>query len=241
LIKIPKRHLGDVVLGGNLAALLCSYNRKLPLIINQPLKPHRFEYRAEIKSLDLWHEIYYSLNMLGLNLIGEKAQSVRVSDDVITITTKDARVIKYTYDKILVFDDENVAGLPAPEKENENFIVLDWMHALSCETHDLMHVKTGDNFVSELHFYPSDRLDGHHPDKKDLLSISKLNKKELELFEYSDTYAKFKTESILKDSGIGGKKCGGNNQYALKLDVIKREIRKQSMHKYKNTTKLKFQ
>jgi hypothetical protein len=67
-----------------------------------------------------------------------------------------------------------------------------------------------------------------------------LNKEQLVLFDYSDTYAKFKTESLLKEAGIGGRKCGGGNQYALKLEVTRRDIRKLSMHTYKDTEKLKF-
>jgi hypothetical protein len=240
LIKIPKRHLDDVVVGGNLAALLYSYNNKLPLIINKISKPHRFETIADKYSLDLWHEIYYSLNMLGLNLVGTKASNTRVGDNELNITTSDARVIKYTYDRALVFDDEKIAGLPIPTKENQDFIVLDWISALSCQMHDLDLIESGDNFVSEVRFYPSERLDGLHPNKKDLVSISRLSKEELSLFEYSDTYAKFKTENLMKEAGIGGRRCGGGNQYALKLEVSRREVRRQSMHIYENTEKLKF-
>ena len=240
MIKIPKRHLGDVVLGGTLAALLCSYNNKLPLIINKVSKPHRFENVADKKSLDLWHEIYYSLSMDGLNLAGTKAQNTRVKSEELSVTTSDARVIKYTYDTALIFDDENISGLPSPAKENENFIVLDWMYATSCQMHDLDIIESGGDFVSKVRFYPSERLDGEHLNKKDLVSISKLKRDQLQLFEYSDTYAKFKTQSLMKEAGIGGRKCGGGNQYALKLEVSRREIRKESMHFYKDTEKLIF-
>lgn len=240
LIKLPRRHLGDVVVGGNIAALLYSYDNKLPLIINKILKPHRFLEINGQNALDLWGDKYYSLSMSGLNLLGSKAQSVRIGECDISITTKDARVIKYSYEKAILFDDENVSGLPTPIKQNENFIVLDWINAISCQSHDIDYLKFKDNLVREIYFYPSDRLDGFHPNRKDLVVISHLNSEQIENFEYSDTYVKFKVADILKNRGIGGRKCGGNNQYALKLEVVKREIKKASMHTYENTKMLEF-
>ena len=38
LIKLPRRLLGDVVVGGNIAALLYSHDNRLPLLINKVSK-----------------------------------------------------------------------------------------------------------------------------------------------------------------------------------------------------------
>ncbi len=106
--------------------------------------------------------------------------------------------------------------------------------------HDHEFFKTDDNLVKEVYFYPSERIDGNHTKKKDLVSISYLNSSQLQDFEYSDTYVKFKVTDMMKKAGIGGRKCGGNNQYALKLEVDRREVIKAKMHTYKNTEKLEF-
>lgn len=240
MLALPRRHLAKVVVGGNLAALLYSRDIGAPIIINKISKPYRFEKINNKNALVQWHKLYYSLSNSGLNLLGTKAQNTRIKEEELSITTKDARVIKFDYDKVVVFDDENVLGLPTPKKENENFIVLDWIIAKSCQMHVHDYFKTEDAFVNEVYFYPSERIDGHHPNKKDLVSISYLNSSQLEDFEYSDTYAKFKVMNMMKEAGIGGRKCGGNNQYALKLEVTKREIIKSSMHTYENTEKLEF-
>ena len=244
LIKIPQRHLNKVVVGGSLAALLYSYENNIPLIINKVQKPHGFEKegwlsRAE-NNLYKWHNLYYLLSNAGLNLLGTKAQHVRIKEGDISVTTKDARVIKFDYNNVILFDDENVAGLPLPTKENKDFVVLDWIISKSCQTHPNTFWETEDNFVKEVHFYPSDRIDGHHPNRKDIVAVSYLQKEQLEDFEYSDTYAKFKVMAMMKEAGIGGRKCGGNNQYALNLEVTKREIMKAAMHTYENTDKLEF-
>ena len=240
LIKLHKRHLDVVVLGNTAAAFIYSQGNNLPIIINNTNKPHRFEKINNKNSLSVWHKLYYSLSLAGLNLLGTKAQSTRIKEKELSITTKDARVIKFDYNKIIIFDDDSVVGLPVPKKENKDFIVLDWIAAKSCQAHEYKYWKTKDKFVNEIYFYPSERLDGYHPNKKDLAVISHLNKSQLEDFEYSDTYAKFKAMSMMKDAGIGGRKCGGNNQYALKLEVERREIRKARMHSYENTENLEF-
>ena len=239
-LALPKRQLASVVVGGNLSALLYSHTNDLPLIINKIKKPHRFEKFNNKNALVQWHKLYYSLSNSGLNLLGTKAQSTRIKDEEISTTTRDARVIKYNYDKAIIFDDEDVFGLSTPQKENEDFIVLDWIITKSCQMHEHDHFKTEDALVKELHFYPSERIDGNHAKKKDLVSISYLNSAQLQDFEYSDTYVKFKVTDMMKKAGIGGRKCGGKNQYALKLEVDRREIIKAKMHTYKDTEKLEF-
>tara|TARA_R110000824_G_scaffold67377_8_gene174582 strand:+ start:26128 stop:26856 length:729 start_codon:yes stop_codon:yes gene_type:complete len=240
LIKLPKRHLDAVVLGGNITSFLYSHENNLPLIINNVEKPHRFAKINNVNALSLWHKLFYSLSLSGLNLLGLKAQSIRIKEEELSATTKDARVIKFDYNKLIIFDDESIYGLPQPVEENKDFVVLDWIAAKSCQAHEHKHWKTKDSLVNELYFYPTERMDGHHPNRKDLVAISFLNKEQLKDFEYSDTYAKFKVMDMMKKHGIGGRKCGGGNQYALKLEVEKREIRKARMSLYKNTEKMEF-
>ena len=241
IIKIPKRTLQEVVIGGTLEALAFSYEMRLPLIINSVQKPHRFvQAPSGLPALKEWHEIYYALSNMGLNLLGSKARSVRLKEDLISVTTKDARVIKFDYDHATIFDDEHVSGLPQPISENKDFIVLDWITCKSCETHEHTFWEHEEDFVKEVHFYPSDRLDGHHPNRKDIVAISYLKVDDLKNFEYSDTYAKFKVTSLMKGAGIGGRRCGGNNQYALDLEVERREIFKAQMNKYPDSEKMRF-
>lgn len=241
IIKIPKRNLERVVIGGTLEALTFSHEQGLPLIINNIQGPHRFVRSTSGRlALEEWHELYYTLSNMGLNLLGTKAQSVRLKKDLISVTTTDARVIKFNYGQAVIFDDEGVSGLPQPISENKDFIVLDWIVCKSCETHEHDFWEHEENFVKEVHFYPSDRLDGHHPNRKDVVAISYLTASELENFEYSDTYAKFKLASLMKGAAIGGRRCGGNNQYALDLEVDRREIFKAQMNKYPDSEKMRF-
>ena len=118
------------------------------------------------------------------------------------------------------------------------------MIARPCAAHDKEHISTDDDFVKDIYFYPTDRLDGNHSSIKDLVTVSYMIKKQIKDFNYSDTYARFKTEKILKENGITGRKNGFQNgkqiTYTLRLEVIKRELRKLNMHLYEDTENIKF-
>tara|TARA_B100000427_G_C15059982_1_gene399403 strand:- start:87 stop:521 length:435 start_codon:yes stop_codon:yes gene_type:complete len=118
------------------------------------------------------------------------------------------------------------------------------MVSKSCASHELEHISTKDNFVKDIYFYPTDRLDGNHNRIRDLVSVSYLTKEQIKDFNYSDTYARFKTEKILKENGITGVKSGFQNgkqvTYTLRLEVAKRELRKLNMNLYKDTENIKF-
>ena len=240
LIRLQKHHYDEIVIGGTLEALIHSYLYEVPLLINSVELPHRFEKHNFKSSLEIWNQLFFALSLKGLNLLGDKAASIRIREGEVVASTKNARVIKLTYDKATVFDDERVAGLPPPKRENNEFIVLDWITALSCEAHDYDYIKINDKLIDELHFYTTERMDGNHPRIKDIVAISNLTKDELEDFEYSDTYAKFKTTSILKELGLRGKKCGGGKRRAMILEVEKREIKKAKMNFYEDLPNIKF-
>lgn len=237
--RIPLRDFEEVVVGGTLNALWYARAHGLPLVVNKISPPHRFETYGGTSALETWKKLFFSLSLDGLNLVGDQAQNVRIKGKEIKIATRGARSRKVKFKKLLIFDDENVAGLPSPSRENEDFIVLDWIFARSCEKHDYDYLDTDDSFVNKIYFYATERLDGHHPDNKDLVSISHLNKRQLNDFEYSDTYAKFKVIKILKELGVKGKK-NSPNHYALKLEVEKREIRKAQMHLYEDSEGMEF-
>jgi hypothetical protein len=233
-------HFDKVIIGGNLNAFLYSYKNNLPLLINKLYCPHHFEPREK----ELWNKLYFLLSLSGLNILGDKTNSIRIDDKELSITTNDSKVIKAKFNKLIIFDNDSILGLPVPIKEKDKFIVLDWIVAKSCTKHEKKHISTNDDFVKDIYFYPTERLARNHASVKDLVAVSFLTKKQLQNFNYSDTYARFKTENILKENGIMGSKNGFQNgkqiNYPLKLEVQKREIRKLEMNLYKDTDNMKF-
>jgi hypothetical protein len=238
-------HYNKIVVGGNLSSFLYSYSHGLPLVVNRLAPPHRFERVGDYAQIDLWKKLYFLLSLSGLNLTGDKAQQVRIKDnDQLVVTLSGANLLKVNFNELILFDDENISGLPLPIKENKKFLVLDWMVARSCMEHKFEHFHTGDDFVKDIYFYPTERLSGVHPNKRDLAAISYLTEEQLLDFDYSDTYARFKTTKVMKENGITGRKNGFSNgrqvHYALKLEVNHRESRKIQMNLYENTENIKF-
>ena len=222
----------------------------LPLVINVLKPPHRFEKINSTSALELWKKLYFLLSLSGLNLTGEKTQQTRIKEDnCLSVTTHNVNLLEIEYEKLVIFDDENIMGMPISIEElakTENkFLVLDWMIARPCMEHDFEHFQTDDDFVRDIYFYPTERMSGVHPRKKDLVAVSYLTKEQLHEFEYSDTYSRFKTTDIMKSHGITGRKNGYNSDgkqihYELKLEIERREIRKTRMNLYDNTKSLKF-
>ena len=230
----------EMVIGGDLNAFFYSYKNDVPLLINKVRAPFRFEPQEE----ELWNKLYFLLSLSGNNMFGDKIDTIRIDEKQLTVVTKELKVIKVGFNKLIVFNDQSIRGLPIPVKECDKYAVLDWMIAKSCTTHDFEHISSEDKFVKDIHFYPTDRMDGNHSRIKDLVSVSYLTKEQIKDFNYSDTYARFKTGKILKENGLTGAKTGfsGDKQitYALRLEVAKRELRKLNMHIYEDTENIKF-
>tara|TARA_R110002074_G_scaffold309261_2_gene480018 strand:- start:256 stop:1077 length:822 start_codon:yes stop_codon:yes gene_type:complete len=238
-----------VVIGGNLSALLYSYFNNLPLVINKLDIPHRFQEAQGHSQAEIWNKLFFGLSLSGLNLLGDKVRQVRIGEDkTLSASTKQGALAKVKYDKLIVFADENVNGLPPSIESLSNMsnklLVLDWMIAKPCMEHTFDHFHTGDEFVKDIYFYPTERTTGVHPNKRDLVAISYLTVEELKEFEHSDTAARFKTTKIMKANGITGRKNGYANgkqiHYALRLQVEHREVRKQRMNLYDNTKDIEF-
>lgn len=239
-MKNHKYSFDKVVVGGNVNALAYSYVNDLPLVMNCLSRP----FFANKEELDLWNKLFFLLSLSGLNLFGDKTEQTRIDKEELLVTTRDLRAFKVSYSNLVIFDDKNIIGLPMAKEKKDEFMVLDWITANSCTKHDHEYFHVGDDLIEEIHFYPTLRTLGHHPNLKDLVAISYLNSEQLQDFDYSDTYVKFKTEKILKENGITGSKNGFANgkqiTYNLKLKVEKREIRKVEMDLYDNTESLEF-
>ena len=94
--------------------------------------------------------------------------------------------------------------------------------------YDLIYDKA--DFVNELIFYPSERIDGEH-NLKDVVGVSYLSKEQLDDFEYSDINARFKTLYMMKQAGIKGARNGRDMKdktkykyYSVKLETVSRDI-----------------
>ena len=164
MVKDLSHHIyefDEVVIGSSLEALSYSYFSGLPLIINDDKKPHFFEFfekdsclkKYSIKSaeyelisstgnklvgtskLEVWERLAFYLSMCGLIPASDKVFSTRIeNNDLLKIATKNSRVARFKFNKLRIFDTENVLGLTT-QKEVDKFKVIDWINVRSGMIH----------------------------------------------------------------------------------------------------------
>jgi len=219
----------NITIGGSLDALQWAYQHGTRLIINKHSFPPPYE--PSDKKL-AWGLLYYKLMMDGKIIGGDYVNAIRIDDDDIIVACRNNIINRIAYDKVTLFNDENVMGLPDQVKETDHYVVTDAMYAVSFVfKDDCFTLKTGDELVSEIHIH-KDYVNS--PAK--IAVVSNLSKKQLHDFNFSDTMAKFKTETLLKQSGFMG---SFNSRDEIVLEVQERTIQPK-MNIYDDTEKIKF-
>lgn len=259
------RDYKNIVVGGNLSALLYSFYNNVPIIINNCSLPHPYDFfkpdvdltdflienvttklnsnkTAKVVGLQKQHlrnNLFFLLSMSGLMLYTEEVESIRIESRENKLKVVNGAVgTELKFDKLLIFNDDKLNLLPA--KKRNKYLVLDWMEAKSCDSHlyDFLNINDG-NFAKEIYFYSTT-----YGNRNRLVVVSHLSEKELENYKNSDIYSRFKTENFLKSLGIRGKDngfyTGKRRHYLLRLEVAKREIFKSQMDLHENTENLTF-
>mgnify|MGYP003135624502 FL=1 len=257
-----ERHIyqkDTIVIGGSLQALLYAYIHELPTIYVEEKIPFRFDETKHVNlahigldpdqpysNSELWARLKFFLGLAGLLPMSDKAASIRVNDNQLSVVTKRSRNIKFNFNKLVVFDDEEVFGLPTIKKKTaEKSRVLDWVNVRSGCSHSILHLHSDGEFVKDIIFYPTDRSDNRN--LKDLVAVSYLTEEQINDFNYSDTMAKFKIIEMMKDAGIRGARNGRdvNNPerfkyYAIKIEPAQRIIERNVTKYYDADDRFEF-
>lgn len=251
--KTPTHHK-EIVVGSSLSAVMYSFFNSIPMIFKKTRKPELFEvfdsrynlkYTDKLEGLfdfnktqqEIWTRIVFSLQGAGLVISNEYTLSLRVDtkNKELKVVTYKAGLITFTYDKLTVFEDEDLQGLPVPIQRLEDFYVVDWFRVRSCGPHSVPNIKGTDKFINEIHFL-SLTSTGR---PSSLAAISYLTLSQMMSFDFSDTMAKFKIQEMMKKSGIQGPKNGKDPsnpeqwRYGpIKLESAYRKMWRRDMHLY---------
>ncbi len=257
-----ERHVYDkdiIVIGGTLEAFLYAYNNELPVIYIEKRVPFRFD-KLKHENLrvlganpdqnhrksELWARLHFFLGLSGLLPMADNAASARVEDSQLSVITQHSRNVKFNFNKLVIFDDEKVSGLPRIKKETKGKNrVLDWVNVRSGCSHGVLHLHSDEDFVKEIIFYPTDRSDNRN--LKDLVAISYLTDEEVNDFNFSDTMVKFKVTEMMKGAGIRGARNGRdvNNPerykyYSVKVEPAQRVIESDARRYYQPDDRFEF-
>ena len=262
-----------VIIGSSLNALVFSYQNNIPFVYVKLEQPNQFEFFSPEQDLSLfglenksrtlvsptskkiigsnksilWEKLYFYLSLGGLNPIADKASSIKMGDKELKVFTHKARMAKINFEELIVFSDDGVTGLPIPIKTSENkYKVYDWFDVRSGMKHGYDFIEDDNDFVREILFYPTDRVDGNS-DLKDAVSVSNLTEKQFLSYDFSDINARFKTLKMMKGAGIRGARNGRDmlnktryKYYAVKIENSHRVAESLSKDKYESNDIIKF-
>ncbi len=249
-----------IVIGGGLNAKVYAYYSECPCICGNNVAPFRFDMlQKEVvqglsgqnkNTLQSWETLNFILGSSGQLPMGDKASSLNIRGNILKVTTLDSRLARFEFNKLVIFDDKNVYGLPLiKEKKVGKSRVLDWFDVRSGMEHEHDLLETKDEFIREVIFYPSDRFGNQASGRirKDLVAISYLDETQVRDFEYSDTMARFKILQMMKDAGIKGARNGRdvNNPevykyYSPKIEATQREIIPDVTNYYEDDPRFEF-
>ena len=187
---------GTIVVGADLDAVRFAYDNKYFLIKNRA--PYHHSYEGVERE---WADKIYQMYEMALVPFTDKSKNLRIIPEkkiIKVITDRNVYVIKY--DKIHLYDDENVEGVSL-DREILHYRVIDWFDCQGLYDLSFNEITTEDNFVNNIKLFKSIRIDGNQK-YLDLLCESFLGDNDLKNFDYGETMARFKVVDLLKSFNI---------------------------------------
>lgn len=246
----------SIILGSSLNAIMLAAQKNLPVIFSDFESPFRFDYlpaeqdvsyfnfpeELQQKSLKtfgedlkvglpkqvLWERLMFLLSMNGNVPLSSLCHNIRASDNKLTCFNEYSKIAEITFNNCYYFGDNNTLGLlENKDLEQTTYICYDWIAFNKGGKHDIDLLETGDDFVSKVWFYSSDRIDGNTA-VKDACVVSILTSEQLRDFAYSETMARFKLIAEMEKRGMKGKFNGYNSSgnprhYKFRTTHTKRE------------------
>jgi len=238
-----------------LDALLYAFTEKLPIVYTAPRRPFRFDYLEPTVDLScvkldvepqrlftfgsdkkvgtpkhlLWERLLFLLGLQGQSPLSNLAHSVRYDGEgQLTFSDKYAKLIDIKFDECVYFGDDACDQILKINLDHDKYVCYDWIAFNRGGKHQVDYMKTEDDFVREIWFYSSDRIDGNTL-VKDACAVSHLTQQELNDFNYSETMARFKVVNEMEERGMKGKFNGyGPNgkpkHYKFRTSCIRRRV-----------------
>jgi len=219
----------EIVIGSSLKAVLFAFQRRIPIIFSHLERPFRFDYfksDLDFSSLklenveknfqafgeiltfgmakeDLWERLLFFLSLDGKVPFSNLCKSMRLQENKVICSNEYSKIAQINFETCYFFGDQNCSGMKEKTLAKQNYICYDWIAFNRGGKHDVDYIKLDDDFVNEVWFYPSDRIDGATP-VKDACVVSRIKEENILDFDYSETMARFKLISEMETRGMKG-------------------------------------
>ena len=218
------------MVGSCLPAALFAFNNNCPIFFTEPKKPFRFDHLEPEQDLSflrlpmagqnlttfegdknvgapktlLWERIFFLLSLNGKVPLSNLCHSMRYNEKSITCSNEYSKIAEIYFNKCVYFGDRHLSGIEVAKTNTErDYTCYDWVAFHKGGKHEIDYLKTKDAFVSEVWFYPSDRIDGNTK-VKDACVVSRLSEAQLADFDFSETMARFKLIHEMETRGMKG-------------------------------------
>jgi len=220
----------QIVVGSSLQAVLFAFNNELPIFFSEIRRPFRFDYFEPALDLSavklknsqknlvtfgkdkvigiqkelLWERLLFLLSLKGNVPLSTLCYHLRRSSNSFVCSNEYSKIAEIAFKECYYFGDNNCTGIRTEELANESYVCYDWVAFNRGGKHDIDLIETEDDFVSQIWFYSSDRIDGKTK-VKDACLVSYVAEEDLTNFDYSETMARFKAVSEMEKRGMKGK------------------------------------
>lgn len=221
----------NIVVGSSLIAVMFAFENGYPMVFTEAQRPFRFDFlepgiayenlkvpdnKTTITTFQgdvelgtpkylLWERLMFLLSMDSKVPLSNLCHTIRNEEQSVSCFNEYSKIAELRYDKCHYFGDGNAYGFVSKKDLAEkNYICYDWVAFNSGGKHEIDYIKTDDNFVNEVWFYPSDRIDGNTA-VKDACVVSLMTESDILDFNYSETMARFKLTHEMEQRGMKGK------------------------------------
>lgn len=225
------KKVSDLVIGGNLEALEFAYREGFPVFYEKLEVPFHLDQTKEgINRKDIIENYAFILSLAGLNYHSHIVANHRLEQNTLTISGKTPWITEIHFERLHDFRKDST----------KIYKVVDYINVRSCGPHELREIKTDEDFVKEIYFYPSQRCNStkkfdvarndYITAAKDVMLVSYMRGDEIDKEENSQIYTRLKLKQIMKDLGIKGKRQGKQKSGAIKYCSIKLEFAKREIN-----------
>ena len=219
----------QIVVGSSLEALLYAFKHQLPVFYTGFDVPFRFDHLLPSYDLSclgltnestaiathdesfvvgaplslLWDRLLFILSLAGLSPLSNLCENIRCDGDTIVCSNEYSKIAEIRFGKMHYFGDDNCTGIIEKVVAERHYICYDWIAFNRGGKHEIDYIETEDEFVKQIWFYSSDRIDGKTA-VKDACTVSHLSETQLREFDFSETMARFKLINEMETRGMKG-------------------------------------
>jgi len=243
--------LEKVVIGNTVESLFYAIKTDSFIVYNRK-RPHLFYRQFPLSIMgDSREPKVISRLLLSLSLIGkviqfENIENIRITGDVLKLFAEN-QTYSYQFGQCKIFDPTGVIHeneISHPSAPMYHVIDDFELKNLGRAVKNIPSMNQDDRFVSSIHFYTSNRVDGASF-ITDCVTDSHLTLDQLQNFEYSDSTIKFVVERYLRSIGVNGTVAGMNKNGTTKyrrpaVKHVKRLVFEEDRNTYKDSEHVKF-